>query len=236
MMKKAMVLAAGLGSRMRPLTDTLPKPLVRVGGRTMLDHNLDKLQQASIEEVIVNVHYLGEQIISHLESRTKPLITLSDERDGLLDSGGGILKVIEAFGQSPFFTLNADTIWIDGPRQNLLRMREGFDPDKMDVLLLVAPAVTSIGWGNRGDFMLNQDGQLSRPALGEVAPFAYTGVAILKPQYFAGKPKVFSLNQIFDEAAEQGKLYGMRLDGVFMHIGTVDALHEAERALTYYER
>jgi N-acetyl-alpha-D-muramate 1-phosphate uridylyltransferase len=236
MMKKAMVLAAGLGTRMRPLTDTLPKPLVRVGGRTMLDHNLDKLEKAGVETAIVNVHYLGEQIISHLAGREKPSITLSDEREALLDSGGGILNVLPTFGAEPFFTLNADTIWIDGPRQNLERMASMFDPESMDVLLLLAPAVTSIGWGNKGDFLLGQDGRVRRPEKGEVAPFAYTGVAILKPQSFAGKPKVFSLNTIFDEAAAAERLFGLRLDGVFMHIGTVEALHEAERALTYYER
>jgi len=221
---------------MRPLTDTLPKPLVRVGGRTMLDHNLDKLEKAGVERAIVNVHYLGEQIIDHLAGRERPAITLSDEREALLDSGGGILHVLPAFGSEPFFTLNADTIWIDGPRQNLERMATGFDPALMDALLLLAPAVTSIGWGNKGDFILAQDGRIRRPDKGEVAPFAYTGVAILKPASFIGKPKVFSLNAIFDEAIAAGRLYGLRLDGVFMHIGTVEALHEAERALTYYER
>jgi N-acetyl-alpha-D-muramate 1-phosphate uridylyltransferase len=231
-----MVLAAGLGTRMRPLTDTLPKPLVRVGGRTMLDHNLDKLEKAGVERAIVNVHYLGEQIIDHLSGRERPAITLSDEREALLDSGGGILNVLPSFGGEPFFTLNADTIWIDGPRQNLERMAAGFDPAMMDALLLLAPAVTSIGWGNKGDFILAQDGRIRRPDKGEVAPFAYTGVAILKPSSFIGKPAVFSLNAIFDEAIEAGRLYGLRLDGVFMHIGTVEALHEAERALTYYER
>ncbi len=140
------------------------------------------------------------------------------------------------FESQPFFTLNADTIWLDGPRRNLGRMQEVFDPGEMDVLLLVAPVVTTIGWGNRGDFMLDGAGRLSRPKRGEVAPFAYTGVGILKPESFAGKPAIFSLNRIFDEAAAARRLFGLRLDGVFMHVGTPDALAEAERALDLFDR
>lgn len=233
---KAMVLAAGLGTRMRPLTDNLPKPLVKAGGRTLLDHNLDQLAACGVNEAVVNVHYLPEQIIAHVKGRKVPRITISDERDRILDSGGGIGKVISFFGDRPFFSLNADTIWLDGPRHNLERMRDYFVPETMDVLLLVAPAVTTIGWGNRGDFVLEQDGRLRRPRPGEVAPFAYTGAAILKPQSFAGKPEVFSLNRIFDEAHVAGRLHGLRLDGLFMHVGTPTALEEAERALSLYDR
>lgn len=233
---KAMVLAAGLGTRMRPLTNTRPKPLVSAGGKTLLDHNLDQLAASGVTEAIVNVHYLPDQIIAHVQPRALPRITISDERDRILDSGGGILKVLDFFGGDPFFSLNADTIWLDGPQRNLDRMRATFDPAKMDVLLLVAPAVTTIGWGNRGDFILLQDGTLRRAEKGEVAPFAYTGVAILRPESFAGRSEIFSLNRIFDDAAAAGRLFGLRLDGLFMHVGTPEALDEAERALALHSR
>ncbi len=206
------------------------------GGKTLLDHNLDQLAASGITRAIVNVHYLPDQIIDHLQGRKRPAITLSDERDKLLDSGGGIARVIDQFANAPFFSLNADTIWLDGPRRNLDRMREAFDPETMDVLLLVAPAVTTIGWGNRGDFVLDQNARLRRPGKGEIAPFAYTGVAILKPDAFTGRPEVFSLNRIFDDAIAAGRLYGLRLDGLFMHVGTPEALAEAERALSIIDR
>lgn len=231
-----MVLAAGLGTRMKPLTDSCPKPLIEAGGKTLLDHNLDQLAASGVKKAIVNIHYLGEMIARHVEKRTAPEVTISDERARLLDSGGGIAHVIAAFGEEPFFSLNADTIWLDGPRRNLDRMREAFDPVQMDILLLVAASVTTIGWGNRGDFRLSQDGRLHRPAPGEVAPFAYTGVAILKPELFGGRPEIFSLNRLFDEAGAAGRLFGLRLDGIFMHVGTPEALAEAERALLFHDR
>lgn len=231
-----MVLAAGLGTRMRPLTDTIPKPLIPVGGKTLLDHNLDQLAESNIGTAIVNVHYLPDQIITHVKGRKAPQVVISDEREHILDSGGGILRVLEQFGDDPFFSLNADTIWLDGPWRNLDRMQDVFNPATMDVLLLVASAVATIGWGNRGDFALNQDGTLRRPNKGEVAPFAYTGVAILKPDAFAGRPEAFSLNRIFDDAAAKGRLAGLRLDGIFMHVGTPEALIEAERVLATFDR
>jgi N-acetyl-alpha-D-muramate 1-phosphate uridylyltransferase len=226
-----MLLAAGLGTRMRPLTNERPKPLIPCGGKPLLDWNLDALAQAGVARAVVNVHYLPDQIIAHVAPRALPACTISDEREGILDSGGGIAKVIATFGDAPFFSLNADTIWLDGPRSNLERMAEHFDPDRMDVLLLLASSVTTIGWGNRGDFFLDQEGRLRRPARNEVAPFAYTGAAILKPALFRGRPEIFSLNQIFNEAQEAGRLYGLRLDGIFMHVGTPEALAEAENAL-----
>lgn len=221
---------------MRPLTETRPKPLIEAGPKTLLDHNLDQLGAAGVTEAVVNVHYLPDQIIRHVAGRERPRITISDERERLLDSGGGIRNVLPFFGTEPFFSLNADTVWTDGPRLNLIRMQERFDPERMDVLLLVAPAVTTIGWGNRGDFMMDGAGRLRRPDRRDVAPFAYTGVAILKPESFREKPEIFSLNRIFDEAAARERLFGLRLDGVFMHIGTPDALAEAETLLTRYDR
>jgi MurNAc alpha-1-phosphate uridylyltransferase len=227
----AMLLAAGLGTRMRPLTDDRPKPLVMAGGKTLLDHNLDQLVEAGIEHVVVNVHYLADQLEAHCARRAKPKIRISDERATLLDSGGGVKKALPMLGKGPFFCLNADTIWLNGPQPNLKRMMVHFDPDRMDILLMVAPTVTTIGWGNRGDFRMLQDGRLERAGRHEVVPFAYCGVAILKPELFANRPEVFSLNRLFDEAQEAGRLHGLRLDGHFMHVGTPEALAEAEAAL-----
>jgi MurNAc alpha-1-phosphate uridylyltransferase len=227
----AMLLAAGLGTRMRPLTDDRPKPLVKAGGKTLLDHNLDQLVEAGIENVVVNVHYLADQLEAHCARRAQPKIRISDERAGLLDSGGGVRKALPMLGKGPFFCLNADTIWLNGPQPNLKRMMAHFDPDRMDILLMVAPTVTTIGWGNRGDFRMLQDGRLERAGRHEVVPFAYCGVAILKPELFANRPEVFSLNRLFDEAQEAGRLHGLRLDGLFMHVGTPEALAEAEAAL-----
>jgi N-acetyl-alpha-D-muramate 1-phosphate uridylyltransferase len=226
-----MLLAAGLGTRMRPLTDKRPKPLIVAGGKTLLDHNLDQLVAAGVEKVVVNVHYLADQIEAHCGARAEPRIVISDERAGLLDSGGGVLKALPHLGDSPFFCLNADTIFIDGPRPNVVRMAEEFDAASMDILLLVAPTVTTIGWGNKGDFLMHQDGRLERAGKNRMAPFAYCGVAIFKPALFTGRPEIFSLNRLFDEAEEKGRLFGLRLDGQFMHVGTPEALAEAEAAL-----
>jgi MurNAc alpha-1-phosphate uridylyltransferase len=229
--QKAMVLAAGLGTRMRPLTQTRPKPLIEVGGKTLLDHNLDQLAAAGVGEAVVNVHYLAEQIEAHCAKRMRPRITISDERAALLDSGGGILKALPQLGAVPFLSLNADTIWVDGPFSNLKRMMDVFDPDLMDILLLVAPTVTSIGWGNRGDFHMDSYGRLERAGRQALAPFAYCGAAIFKPELFRDRPPIFSLNRLFDEAGSSNRLYGLGLDGQFMHVGAPEALKEAEIAL-----
>jgi len=231
-----MVLAAGFGKRMRPLTDTLPKPLIPVGGKPMLDRLLDQLARAGVDEAIVNTHYLGEKIISHLAGRKAPRITISEEREKPLETGGGVLKVIDRFSDGPFFSLNADTLWLDGPRNNFDRMREAFDPEKMDILLLISPVVTTIGWGNRGDFTLDAHGRLRRPTPGIIAPFAYIGAAILKPELFVDCPEEFSLNLLFDRAIAADRLYGLRLDGIAMHVGTPEALAEAERTLAKFDR
>jgi MurNAc alpha-1-phosphate uridylyltransferase len=230
--RRAMVLAAGLGLRMRPLTDTLPKPLVRVGGKTLLDHVLDRLAEAGVERAVVNVHYLAEQIERHLAGRPVPQIAISDERDNLLDTGGGVVKALPELGSAPFFHVNADTIWIDGVRSNLVRLAESFDPDRMDALLLLAPTAASIGYSGRGDFGMTPDGRLHRRAEREVVPFVYAGAALLTPALFRDAPAgAFSLNRLFDRAIENDRLYGMRLEGVWMHVGTPDAIPVAEAAI-----
>ena len=228
---KAMVLAAGLGVRMRPLTDQMPKPLVRVAGRALLDHVLDKLGDAGVSEAVVNVYYLPDQIIAHTKGRTRPRVIISDERDQVLGTGGAVVKALPLLGPEPFFHVNADTLWIDGVRPNLARLAEAFDPERMDILLLMAPTTSSIGYGGRGDYAMLPDGALRKRREHQVVPFVYAGAAIMSPSLFAEAPAgEFSLTRIFDQANEQERLFGLRLDGVWMHVGTPDAVGAAEEA------
>jgi MurNAc alpha-1-phosphate uridylyltransferase len=228
---KAMVLAAGLGLRMRPLTDRMPKPLVPVAGRALLDHVLDKLGNAGVSQAIVNVHYLPDQIIDHVTARAKPRVTISDERDQVLGTGGGVVKALPLLGAAPFFLVNADTMWIDGVRPNLARLAEAFDPARMDILLLMAPTTSSIGYDGSGDYAMLADGALRKRREHQVVPFVYAGAAIMSPSLFASAPKgEFSLIRVFDSANEQERLFGLRLDGVWMHVGTPDAVGAAEEA------
>jgi len=230
--KIAMVLAAGLGTRMRPLTDTLPKPLVKVAGRALLDHVLDRLADAGVARAVVNVHYLADQITAHVAARKRPQIVISDERGVLLDTGGGVVNVLPQLGPAPFFHLNADTIWIDGVQPNLARLAAAFDLNAMDGLLLLAPTAGSIGYDGRGDFAMAPDGRLQRRAEREVAPFVYAGAAILSPALFAKAPAgSFSLTTLFDRAALAGRLSGLRLEGLWMHVGTPEAIGAAEAAI-----
>lgn len=228
----AMVLAAGYGERMRPLTDTRPKPLVQVLGRALLDHVLDKIAQAGVGTAVVNVHYLADQIERHVADRKAPHIVISDERDKLLDTGGGVVKALPLLGSEPFLLVNSDSIWLDGTRSNLQRLAAGFDPAKMDALLLLAPSATSIGYSGRGDFSMAPDGRLQPRAEREVTPFVYAGAAMFSPAPFEGAPQgPFSLNKLFVKAAEAERLFGLRLDGIWMHVGTPDAIALAERAI-----
>ena len=224
--RRAMVLAAGLGLRMRPLTDRMPKPLVAVGGAALIDHVLRKLAAVGVETAVVNVHYLADQIERHLAENNPdgcpaPAIIISDERAELLDTGGGIVKALPCLGEAPFYSLNADTLWIDGVKPNLVRLAEQFDAARMDALLLLAATADSIGYAGRGDFIMGPDGRLRRRLEREVAPFVFAGVAILSPALFAAAPAgPFSLNILFDRAIAAGRLYGLRLEGVWMHVGT----------------
>ncbi|WP_454623632.1 nucleotidyltransferase family protein [Bradyrhizobium cenepequi] len=228
---KAMVLAAGLGVRMRPLTDHMPKPLVSVAGQPLLDHVLDKLAAAGVSEAVVNVHYLPDQIIEHVKTRKQPHVIISDERDKVLGTGGAVVKALPMLGPEPFFHVNADTMWIDGVRPNLARLAETFDPARMDILLLMAPTTSSIGYGGRGDYSMLPDGALRKRREQQVVPFVYAGAAIMSPSIFADAPAgEFSLTKLFDRANEQERLFGLRLDGVWMHVGTPDAVQAAEEA------
>ncbi len=233
MPKNAMIFAAGLGTRMRPITDTTPKPLVKVGGKPLIDHMLDKFAQAGVETAVVNVHHFADQIEAHLAPRTAPRIVISDERGQLLDQGGGIRKALPKLGAEPFFLCNTDAFWVGGTHDNLAMLAERWAPDKMDVLLLVAASAASVGVDWPGDFTMTPDARLERRREREVAPFVYTGVGIIKPELFADQnAEVFRLAPFFFEAAEKGRLYGQRLDGFWLHVGTPEAIKDAERCLT----
>jgi len=228
----AMELAAGRGERMRPLTNRLPKPLVPVAGKPLLDHVLDRLTAAGIDRVVVNVHYLADLIERHLAGRQTPRIAISDEREKLLNTGGGVVKALAALGGEPFFHVNSDTIWIDGEKPNLERLAEAFDPTSMDALLLLAPAAASIGYAGRGDYTMTTDGRLRRRPEQGVAPFVYAGAALLHPELFKDAPAgVFPLTVLFDRAEREGRLHGLRLEGVWMHVGTPEAIAQAEAAI-----
>ncbi len=230
--RTAMVLAAGLGVRMRPLTDTRPKPLVEVAGRALIDHVLDKLADMGVTTAVVNVHYLAEQIERHIAARKRPRIVISDERGLLLGTGGGVVKALPLIGAEPFFHINSDTIWIDGTRPNLTRLAEAFDARKMDALLLLAPSASSIGYDGPGDFRMADGGRLIPRGEGERAPFVYAGAAILAPALFDHAPEgEFSLTDLFKRAAGQGRLHGLRLEGRWMHVGSTGAIPLAEAAI-----
>ena len=228
-----MVFAAGLGTRMRPVTDTIPKPLVRIAGRTMLDHMLDRLADAGVRRAVVNVHYRAEQLVESLAGRTTPEIVVSDERARLLDQAGGIRRALGELGPDPFVICNTDALWIPGPRPNLPRMFADWDPERMDVLLLVAEAAGSIGVDWPGDFHMDPHGRLVRRDEGTVAPFVYAGVGLMKPDTFAGLEDgtPMRLAPFFFEAAARGRLYGTRLDGRWLHVGTPEAIGDAESAI-----
>src|SRR5580658_3679990 len=208
--KTAMVFAAGLGLRMRPLTETLPKPLVKVSGKTLIDHCLDRFAEAGVERAIVNVHYRADQIEAHLAKRRRPQIIISDEREKLLDQGGGIKKALPLIGDDPFFLCNTDAFWLEGPRANLERLAAAWDPERMDAALLVAATVSAVGVDWPGDFSMSADGWLVRRQEQEVAPYVYAGIGIIKPELFSNEERdVFRLAPIFFEAAAQGRLHGV---------------------------
>lgn len=226
----AMVLAAGLGKRMRPLTDVVPKPLVRLKGKPLIDHVLDRLAAGGITRAVVNVHYLPDLIEAHVAKRTVPSIVISNERDTLLDTGGGVVRALPLLGDKPFLIHNSDSVWIDGVGSNIARLIAAFDPDRMDSLMLLANGATSLGYEGRGDFCMDSDGVLLRRDEQRESPFVFTGVSIAHPRLFENAPSgAFSLNKLWDRAIDKRRLYGLRLDGVWMHVGTPQSVEEAER-------
>jgi MurNAc alpha-1-phosphate uridylyltransferase len=228
----AMVLAAGLGTRMRPITDTIPKPLVEISGRSLLDRGLDTLERAGVRRAVVNVHHLADRIVSHAASRTIPAITISDETSGLLDSAGGIVRALPLLGTEPFLVLNADTFWIDADGvDNLADMGAAWDPASMDMLLLTADMADATGHSGGIDFTVDAQGRLAR-AGGAQDGVIYAGAIILHPRIFTGaKAEPHSLNLYFDRAIAAGRLFGHRMRGSWITVGTPDAIPAAEEAV-----
>jgi len=230
--RTAMVFAAGRGTRMLPITEKLPKPLVKVAGLTLLDHVLDRLAAEGVETAVVNLHYLGDQIEAHVKGRSSPRIILSDERDLLLDQGGGIKKAMPHLGSEPFLVVNTDAFWVEGPTSNLQRLAQAWNPDRMDAVLLLASTTASVGVDWKGDFQMDSEGRLTKRVETEVAPFVYSGVGIIKGESFAQDPReVFGLAPYFFEAAKKKRLFGVRLEGLWLHVGTPQAIAEAEDAI-----
>lgn len=229
---KAFVAAAGLGKRMRPLTATTPKPLIEVCGKALIDYGLDALAAAGAEEAVVNVHYIADLLEVHVAKRKVPHIVISDERDALLETGGGVLKALPHLGNAPFFYLNADSIWIEGVKPNFTHLTETWDESAMDGLLLLSNTVKAVGFDGLGDFTMDQHGHLSRRLENIPAPYVYAGAAIFHPRLFETAPEgKFSLNVLFDRAIEAGRLYGAHMDGIWLHVGTPSAIEAAERAI-----
>lgn len=231
---KAMVFAAGLGKRMHPLTLTCPKPLIHVGGRALIDYTLDALAHVGVKTAIVNVHWLAEQIETHLAHRKRPQILLSDERDQLKDQGGAIFYALSDLGTDPFFICNTDSFWQEDPQapSNLERMIQMWDPDCMDILLLVAHHTLSLGARGPGDFDRTENGQLKRLNPTSSLPFFYTGIGLIKPELFSSPPSlIFPLAPFFFKAAQAGRLFGVTLKGFWYHVGDLDAQKEVEQAL-----
>ena len=229
--RTAMLLAAGLGKRMRPLTDAMPKPLIPVAGKPLLDWGLDALEQAGVERAIVNVHYFGGQIVDHLRHRQKPAVFISDESAELLDSAGGIVKALPLLGAEPFFVVNADTFWIDQGEPNLHRLALAWDGARMDILLMLADLASATGHSGSTDFLVDRDGRLAR-AHGAPDGVIYAGAAIVHPRIFAGaSAEPHSLNLYFDRAIAAGRLFGLTMQGSWITVGTPDALPAAEDAV-----
>jgi MurNAc alpha-1-phosphate uridylyltransferase len=228
-----MVMAAGLGTRMRPLTNDRPKPLVEVRGKALIDHAVDRLVAAGVTMIVVNAHYKLDMLKAHLARRMDVEIRISEEHDELLGTGGGILKALPNFEGEPFFVHNSDSVWVEGLGHALDRMIERWNPDNMDALLLMASMVTSLGFEGTGDFQMDAAGRLARVPPRRLSPFAYPGVQIVHPRLFDGAPgPSFSMNRLWDTAIGKERLYGIRLDGVWIHVGTPEAVREADEFLS----
>lgn len=229
----AMVLAAGLGRRMRPLTATRPKPLVEVAGRTLLDRALGTLMAGGVTQVVVNVHYMADRIEAHLKARQKGLqVSISDERELLLETGGGITKALPLISSDPFLSINADNIWVDGPIGAAEILANRWNPAEMDALLLMVPLARANCHRGPGDFHMDARGKLSRRRPGRIAPFVYTGFQMLSKRLFEGQAiEAFSMNRLWDRAAAEGRLYGVVHQGLWFDVGTAAAVKEAEALL-----
>lgn len=228
-----MILAAGLGTRMRPLTDDRPKPLINVAGKPLIDYALDRFANAGVARAVVNVHYLADMLEAHVVQRAAPEIIVSDERAELLETGGGLKKAEAFLGARPIFCTNTDAILVDGDTgdrnaEPCARLTNGFDPDAMDALLLLVPKERASGYDGRGDFHLSPDGRLDWRGEDD-APFVFTGLQIISPLLLKDAPDgPFSTKLLWDKAKTAGRFYGVVHDGLWMHVGDPDGLREAE--------
>ncbi|MEZ5744753.1 MAG: nucleotidyltransferase family protein [Sphingomonadaceae bacterium] len=229
----AMVLAAGLGKRMRPLTATQPKPLVRVAGRALIDHSLDQLHSAGVEKAVVNVHYLADALEAHLAARKSgPAVTVSDERAVLLETGGGMIHAKDHL-PDPFFCLNSDNIWLDGPRDAFRELSNAWNPERMDALLLLVPHTRALNYRGKGDFHLDAAGKVSRRRSGRIAPFIYSGIQVVSHRLLRDAPEgPFSTNLLWSRAIEEDRLFGISHTGVWFEVGEPAAIAPTERWLT----
>lgn len=228
----AMVLTAGLGTRMRPLTDRLPKPLIEVAGRSMLDRVLDLLADAGVRRCVVNLHYKGEMIRRHLARRPPPPETIYSEEAERLETGGGVARALPLLGVEPFFVCNGDTVILNGATPALGRLAAAWDGERMDALLLMQRTASAYGYDGVGDFFLDPVGVPRRRREREVAPLLFAGVQILHPRLFEDAPSgAFSLNRLFDRALSSGRLYGIVHDGAWYHVGTPEALAEVDQRM-----
>lgn len=227
----AMIMAAGLGKRMRPLTASQPKPLVRVAGKPLIDHALDRLEEAGVTKAVVNVHYLADALEAHVRERGAPLVTISDEREELLETGGGMIKA-KAHLPDPFFCLNADNIWLDGPKNAFHDLSKVWDAGRMDALLLVVPHSRAANFTGPGDFHMDAEGRLRRRQTGRIAPFIYTGIQLVSHQLLRDAPEgKFSTNILWNRAMEEGRLFGTSFTGEWFEVGTPEAIKPTEIAL-----
>ncbi|MGQ0659941.1 nucleotidyltransferase family protein [Sphingosinicella sp.] len=230
----AMVMAAGLGKRMRPLTATRPKPLIEVAGKPLIDHVLDHLKAAGVAKAVINVHYLADAIEGHLQNRVKGIdFAISDERAQLLETGGGLVKALPLIDADPFIALNADNFWVDGPVDALKLLASGWDEERMDGLLLLVPLAQANCHQGRGDFHMSANGALARRRPRGVAPFVYTGIQMLSKRFFAGDlpDGPFSTNLLWDRAIEKGRLFGAVHQGLWFDVGRPENIKAAEEML-----
>ena len=231
----AVLLAAGLGTRMRPLTEHTPKPLVEVAGQKLIDHALVKLEAAGVRQTVINVHYLADQMETYLKSRhSRTDIIVSDERALLLETGGGVRQALAYLDEKPFFATNSDSFWHETGQPELDRLAKAFDPDRMDMLLLLADPGNSVGHSEKRDFSIDDEGRLSRLPQGATDGFIYAGTGIFKPDLFADCPDgPFSLNLLFDRALEKNRLFGLPMESLWLHVGTVDAVAKVKQKLSF---
>lgn len=227
----AMVMAAGMGKRMRPLTASQPKPLVRVAGKPLIDHTLDRLKDAGVARAVVNVHYLADALEAHLSERRSPEVIISDEREALLETGGGMVKAQEHL-PDPFFCLNSDNIWLEGPRSAFHDLSARWNPEVMDALLLLVPHGSARNFQGKGDFHMDAMGKVTRRRSGRIAPFIYTGIQLVSHRLLRDAPEgKFSTNIFWSRAIEEGRLYGSAFTGQWFEVGTPQAIGPTEEAL-----